>query len=116
MEVDNPHPPAARKPNLLLVSMLHQAPLLMCLYRAAEGWRVARGETLRRQGQEMVARGHKNASDRVDWTEFNGHLEQIALANVTGHGGGADALTRAEINSYGKELLEPKNTSTVLAF
>ena len=86
---------------MLLVSLMRQAPVMTRLYRAAEDSRVARGETLRKQGKEMVAQWRQNKSGEQDWNEYNGQLQQIALANVTGRGGGADWLTREEINSYG---------------
>lgn len=100
LEVESPLPPA-RAPNMLLVSLMRQAPVMTRLYRAAEDSRVARGEALRKQGHEMVARWRQNTSGKQDWNQYNGHLQQIALANVTGRGGGADWLTREEINSYG---------------
>ena len=43
LEVESPLPPA-RAPNMLLVSLMRQAPVMTRLYRAAEDSRVARGE------------------------------------------------------------------------
>ena len=59
--------------------------------------------TVQRKGGGGRLGGHGGADVGTGegGTQYNGHLGQIAVANVTGRGGGADGLTREEINSYG---------------
>jgi hypothetical protein len=46
----------------------------------------------------------RTSTGEQHWDIFNGHLRAIAAANVTGHAGDINELTRAEINSFGGQI------------
>jgi hypothetical protein len=103
-EVENPPQPAHLPMPSLFACMMSEASLLLRWQHTANGDRIRRGDDLRTKGAALAERRYatrRTSTGEEDWNAYNAHLDDIALANVTGHDGGADKLSRAEINNFG---------------